>query len=196
MTEIASATLKAFCDEAGEMIRAMEPRRMCAEVVSVRPSGRDLWTTVMDGGDCVDVLIPGSRLSGRTPQVKRGMVLDMYVQAKPQRAEPAWFCVALHARMTRPVGPFEEHRDRMGRVLAAQGVIRRRKLDARQYSSIRGVEGARRITAGQVPGGGVAVRAPFDEGQAVSAGRLLAPISGSVVGTMLTRQRARTSRPR
>lgn len=153
MTEIASATLKELCDEAGEVIRAMEPRRMCAEVVSVRPSGRDVWTTVMDDGDCVDVLIPGGRLSGRTPQVKRGMVLDMYVQAKPQRAEPAWFCVALHARMTRPVGPFEEHRDRMGRVLAARGVIRRRKLDARQYSSIRGVEGARRITALVPPSG-------------------------------------------
>lgn len=119
MTDIASATHKELCDEAGEEIRAMEPRRMCAEVMSVRPSGSDVWTTVVDDGDSVDDLIPGGRLSGRTSQVKRGMVLDMYVQAKPQRAESAWYCVALHAKMTPPVGPLEQHRDRMGRASAA-----------------------------------------------------------------------------
>ena len=52
------------------------------------------------------------------------------------------------------------------------------------------------VFLGQVPGSGVAL-CSFDRGcQAVSAGRASAPISGSVLGTMLMRQRARTSSPR
>ena len=49
---------------------------------------------------------------------------------------------------------------------------------------------------GQVPASGVALRSFGGVGQAVSAGRSSAPISVSLVGTMLTRERARTSSPR
>lgn len=50
--------------------------------------------------------------------------------------------------------------------------------------------------SGQVPGSGVALRDPVGGDQAVSAGMSAAPISGSVVGTMVTLDRASTSRPR
>ena len=49
---------------------------------------------------------------------------------------------------------------------------------------------------GQVPPSGVALRVPRWGDQAVSAGSSSAPISGSVVGAMLMRERARTSSPR
>lgn len=154
MSDIASATLKELCDEAGERIRGMERRRLSAEVVSVRPSGTSTWLTVVDDGDCVDVFLPGGRLSGRTTTVERGMVLDMCVEAKPQRADSGWYCVALQAKMARRVGPVEQHRDGIVRTLAARRIIRRRTLDSRQYAySIPGVEGARRITALVPPSG-------------------------------------------
>lgn len=49
---------------------------------------------------------------------------------------------------------------------------------------------------GQVPGSGVALRSFDGGGQAVSAGMVSAPISASVVGMKVTRQRASTSSPR
>ncbi|WP_082567008.1 exodeoxyribonuclease VII large subunit [Janibacter sp. Soil728] len=154
MTDIASAPLKELCDEAGELIRALEPRRIRAEVISVRPTDGNVWATVAEDGGYVDVCIPGGQLSGRTPRVELGMVLDMQVRATPNQGKPGWFCLALHARMAQQTGPRQQRREQFARTLSAQGVIRRRSLDAQLYSySIRGVEGVRRITALVPPAG-------------------------------------------